>query len=188
MTTPSDGKIRAALERLEKRRAYFHGGSPGLFDGQTNIDLLRDDADLISAHIAALEALSSPPEPIGGEALRAMALAIHAARFDSPNGWREVPEPDASDMEYATRLARAALAVFSPPSTPDGEAVRAAISALEPFAELVSNKNTDAFHIWPDDSGNWLARDHAWGGRITVDHMRAARAALTALRRSGEGV
>lgn len=93
----------------------------------------------------ASEALSSPPEPIGGEAelIEVMAQAICDEEWNGSQ-----PAFDRKPASFGERYrgyARAALAAQrrvsgnaeapQPPSTPEGEAVRVAIAALERVEE-----------------------------------------------------
>lgn len=147
----------------------------------------------------ASEALSSPPEPIGGEAALALreaidiAVGLHRDHYSEVTHWKPLNYlrgvlSQIDNMVTGWEARPAYPPDTQPPSLPEGEAVRVAISALEPFARV---STSDASDNYKPLSGV----QHFYGYNemrdITVADLRRAAAALTALtalRRSGEGV
>lgn len=233
MTTPSDDKIRAAAGRVRKTVERFERFPMFESLGSDHMLIKSEEVAPFAADLRVLlEALSSPPEPIGGEAsddqVEAMARAYHTVLNQAAEEWAWT-SLTAKARRTRVRAMRAALAVFPPPSTPEGEAVRVAISALERVEEdLVGivgigarqNVNRDASLMYEQAQASrdevskallsvsshlelvgapqltpGIARAHAdmWldmKKRAEAAETEVARlgAALTALRRSGEGV
>lgn len=180
----SSQKIRAVLEQVRDR--FFPADQP-----EQDRDYMWDGVN---------EALSSPPEPIGGEVIsldkheaalgeiidqrdqfeEAFGQAYYlimgrAADWSSQFGVAEALE----DIDDAQTVLRKSVALNStgveaphPPSTPEGEAVRVAIAAL---VEQVMSAGALCYDS-VDNPARWQSV------------VKTYTDALTALRRSGEGV
>lgn len=214
MTSPSNGKIRAALERIMFLASDPKSPVMDAWDaarawlkehGDDGASMPRDimESGLSEIYEFALEALSSPPEPIGGEASDEPKMTLALEGSPAPwamkgDGYGDFWLEDASgtlvaavdDLNAMADIWPALILAFNklatahrtpqPSSTPEGEAVRVAIAALERARKTMLG--IDVFvrskqKIKEPEGWDW------WDAE-----QDAVEDALTALRRSGEGV